>query len=221
MTDAETGQRGYLLTNNPNYLQPFHQGVSNAKNSLNQLQQLIKDNPSQQDRLENISFLRNFTEIDLGMKKAYEYLNSYVVENFKRHDSYYVRNSTLFKEVQEASDKAYKFQKFIRDNDPTEQEMKDKSLAIFQSEGIINARGLDIDTLELLEEIEAYTEPIKDLMNAIATLKEGNGNLSDTVLNQIQIVLKSEGLDKFKLTKEKQDLIKNNEEQEQEETSNE
>ena len=38
--DAETGQRGYLLTQNPKYLEPYHNGIANAKDISNTLMKL-------------------------------------------------------------------------------------------------------------------------------------------------------------------------------------
>jgi len=52
--DSETGQRGYLLTNDVSYLEPYHAGITNAKEALGKLEKLISDNPDQQDRLKSI-----------------------------------------------------------------------------------------------------------------------------------------------------------------------
>ena len=48
LKDAETGQRGYILTLNPSYLEPYETGTLNATNSVELLGALTKDNPSQQ-----------------------------------------------------------------------------------------------------------------------------------------------------------------------------
>ena len=45
LQDAETGQRGYLLTQRANYLQPYYQGVGHAGAALARLQRLSKDEP--------------------------------------------------------------------------------------------------------------------------------------------------------------------------------
>ncbi len=54
MKDAETGQRGYLLTTNSVYLEPYHNGVLTAKESFVKLKALTSDNPSQQHSLNSI-----------------------------------------------------------------------------------------------------------------------------------------------------------------------
>jgi len=51
MKDAETGQRGYLLTASSAYLEPYHNGVLTAKESFIRLKALTSDNPAQQDTL--------------------------------------------------------------------------------------------------------------------------------------------------------------------------
>ncbi len=43
LKDAETGQRGYLLTNRSEYLEPYHNGVINSKKYLNKSKLLILD----------------------------------------------------------------------------------------------------------------------------------------------------------------------------------
>ena len=54
MKDTETGQRGYLLTLDKAYLEPYSSGIINAKSSFQRLQTLTKDNPSQQESLKGI-----------------------------------------------------------------------------------------------------------------------------------------------------------------------
>ncbi len=65
MTDAETGQRGFLLTGNPSYLEPYHFGVLSARKHLDELLKLTADNATQQKRLKGINEL---------MKKKFEEL---------------------------------------------------------------------------------------------------------------------------------------------------
>lgn len=55
MKDAETGQRGYLLTQEVTYLEPYYTGVSKAQRTLEILRELTKDNDRQQVALDHIS----------------------------------------------------------------------------------------------------------------------------------------------------------------------
>ncbi len=57
MTDTETGQRGYLLTGDATYLQPYHSGLLAVEQSLNELIRLTSGNPVQQERLAKIKSL--------------------------------------------------------------------------------------------------------------------------------------------------------------------
>src|SRR3954451_16931775 len=51
MTDAETGQRGYLLTGDPGTLAPYKAATARIEEQLNQVQDLTGDNPRQQQRV--------------------------------------------------------------------------------------------------------------------------------------------------------------------------
>jgi PAS domain S-box-containing protein len=52
LKDAETGQRGYLLTEDPKYLEPYEDALQHVSGSFTQLQELVSDNPEQRARLE-------------------------------------------------------------------------------------------------------------------------------------------------------------------------
>lgn len=57
MRDAETGQRGYLLTGDQKYLEPFFSGVEQSMGELRSLMHLTRDNHNQQQRLLRIDKL--------------------------------------------------------------------------------------------------------------------------------------------------------------------
>ncbi|MBD2082878.1 CHASE3 domain-containing protein [Leptolyngbya sp. FACHB-17] len=52
--DAETGQRGFLLTQKTRYLQPYYDSVRQASRELQDLQSLTRDNPRQQARIQQL-----------------------------------------------------------------------------------------------------------------------------------------------------------------------
>lgn len=52
MKDAETGQRGYLLTGDDAYLEPYKVADSSIYNVVKQLRDLIANNPNQGRRLD-------------------------------------------------------------------------------------------------------------------------------------------------------------------------
>jgi methyl-accepting chemotaxis protein len=55
--DAETGQRGYILTGDESYLAPYHTGVEGLPNVLKELRDLTADDPNQQRRLDQAEAL--------------------------------------------------------------------------------------------------------------------------------------------------------------------
>ena len=51
LKDAETGQRGYLLTGDDNYLDPYNDALRGLAKIVTELRELTSDNPSQQKRI--------------------------------------------------------------------------------------------------------------------------------------------------------------------------
>jgi len=66
LRDAETGQRGYLLTGELAYLQPYEKGAAGVQKQLQKLQYLTEDNPEQQSRLKLIGTLVDRKLSELG-----------------------------------------------------------------------------------------------------------------------------------------------------------
>ncbi len=54
LQDAETGQRGFLITGAPAYLEPYESSVSRIHEQLGRLRELTRDNPLQQQRLDEL-----------------------------------------------------------------------------------------------------------------------------------------------------------------------
>jgi CHASE3 domain sensor protein len=52
LVDAETGQRGYLLTGEESYLEPYHVAIKNIDRTIGNLKNLTSDNPNQQKRIQ-------------------------------------------------------------------------------------------------------------------------------------------------------------------------
>jgi CHASE3 domain sensor protein len=59
MLDTETGMRGFFITGDDAYLQPFEQGRSVVSSDLADLRKLTSDNPGQQKRLEELEATTN------------------------------------------------------------------------------------------------------------------------------------------------------------------
>jgi CHASE3 domain sensor protein len=52
--DAETGQRGYLLTGKARYLEPYRTAIAQMPSRISQLRRSTQDSPQQQDRLRRL-----------------------------------------------------------------------------------------------------------------------------------------------------------------------
>jgi len=67
MKDAETGQRGYLLTNQAKFLEPYKGSYQKATNLVAQVKDLTSDNPEQQ---RNISVIKKILITRLNVLQA-------------------------------------------------------------------------------------------------------------------------------------------------------
>ncbi|MBD2410460.1 hypothetical protein FACHB389_26615 [Nostoc calcicola FACHB-389] len=59
LTNAETGQRGYIITGEQRYLEPYNAAIESLNQKIKELQKLIADNPNQQNRLDMLQPLLN------------------------------------------------------------------------------------------------------------------------------------------------------------------
>jgi len=58
LKDAETGQRGYLYTGDPRYLEPYNNAVAQGYPHITRLAELTADNPRQQERVTRLRTLK-------------------------------------------------------------------------------------------------------------------------------------------------------------------
>lgn len=70
MLDAETGQRGYLLTGNETYLEPYDKAVANVQSNLDALRQLFMDAPPDMQEFGLLSYQisRKLAEMQLSLR---------------------------------------------------------------------------------------------------------------------------------------------------------
>jgi PAS domain S-box-containing protein len=55
LVDVETGQRGYVLTGEPRYLEPYDAGVAGIGEAVTAVRRLTADNPRQQARIDSLA----------------------------------------------------------------------------------------------------------------------------------------------------------------------
>ena len=74
MLDAETGQRGYLLTGDLRYLEPYNRATSQINQNLDTLRQLVSPYPDQMAEFGQISrnVSRKLAEMDLSVRMRKE-----------------------------------------------------------------------------------------------------------------------------------------------------
>lgn len=87
LKDAETGQRGYVITGVEDYLQPYNSAVASIYSMLADLKTLTSDNPNQQRRLDDLKplidgKLAELREtIDLRRNQGFEAAQKVVLTN--------------------------------------------------------------------------------------------------------------------------------------------
>jgi len=85
LVDAETGQRGYLLTGDEAYLQPYRKAIKNLDQVMGQLKVLTADTPNQRKHLQTLEPLIEKklaelqTTIDLRQKEGFAAANQVVL----------------------------------------------------------------------------------------------------------------------------------------------
>jgi PAS domain S-box-containing protein len=73
LKDAETGQRGYLYTGDPSYLEPYNNAVAQGYPHVARLAELTADNPRQQERVARLRALKQQKLDELAQAlKAYD-----------------------------------------------------------------------------------------------------------------------------------------------------
>src|SRR5260221_13524058 len=86
LVDAETGQRGYLLTGEESYLEPYRAAIKNIDQKIGDLKSLTSDNSNQQKRIQILEPLveKKLTElqrtIDLRKNEGLTPANRVVLE---------------------------------------------------------------------------------------------------------------------------------------------
>ncbi len=78
LTNAETGQRGYIITGEQRYLEPYNAAIEVLNQKVKELQRLTADNPNQQNRLDTLQPL--LTERMAVMKDVIELRQSQGLE---------------------------------------------------------------------------------------------------------------------------------------------
>ncbi|MGC4378885.1 CHASE3 domain-containing protein [Fictibacillus sp. Mic-4] len=114
LLDMETGQRGFIITGNKDYLVPYNTAASKWKDEYSQLYDLLSDNPGQQKKLEEIKstiehWINTSGEPTIQLKKANhtEELNRFFKTDIGRRDMDQMRSQfDTFRSKEKALTKA-------------------------------------------------------------------------------------------------------------------
>lgn len=80
--DAETGQRGFLYTEEEKFLEPYDLAIQEIDKSMGLLQHLVRDNPAQLARIEEIKGYSRW-EDKIAMQKLFK-SKKYEIPSFAR-----------------------------------------------------------------------------------------------------------------------------------------
>ncbi|MEY2411440.1 MAG: hypothetical protein QOD84_46, partial [Acidobacteriaceae bacterium] len=100
LSDAETGQRGYLLTGDETYLEPYRAAIKSVDQTVAHLKNLTADNPSQQKRIQELAPLveKKLAEmqstVDLRRNKGIAAAIGLVLEGSGKHAMDQIRTLT-------------------------------------------------------------------------------------------------------------------------------
>ena len=95
--DAETGIRGYVITGDTNYMEPYSNAYTKVVEHLGIVKELTKDNPDQQ---------KNIEELDKEIKMRFDYLNRTI--DFRKKDFEKARESVASGEGKQIQDEIRK-----------------------------------------------------------------------------------------------------------------
>ena len=89
--DAQRGEQGFIITGNPEYLEPYTNSIKDASARLAELKKLTEDNPQQQRRLDlleeqiHIEFSQLKRSIDARQNEGFDAARQVVANNIAQH----------------------------------------------------------------------------------------------------------------------------------------
>jgi len=167
MVDQETGMRGFSVTGEDEFLDPFTKGVTEFTVKIAKLIKTVEDNPAQQERLEKIKLEAGNWKLNVADK----YIE--LRKSIKEGES---SRAELFKLIESGSGK--------RGMDNIRGLVKSSSMSSIQKEGLI----LDMVNMEtglrgfLLNRDEGYLEPFNTGKSHVFELFS-NANISQPIQN--------------------------------------
>lgn len=167
LKDAETGQRGYTLTRNEIFLEPYYNSKKLVKNSFNKISRLCYDSRTQQNNLKKLMSLIN--------KKQNYLARNLILIKKEKYD-----NAILYSNLLESKSIMDSIRAKIAEMIATEKKLLDARQSAYTN--TVNITPLFI-YLTLLFSLFLITTSFVKMNNDLLVLKKSNNQL--TVANQV------------------------------------
>ncbi len=173
---------------------------------------LVKWNTGKQiaEQLNNFKFLENYEIFNKEIFDIYQELKLYARSNYKNVEEYinkYTSGEEFMKSTVEYCNKVNEMQLFIRDHKEDSEAIKLKSTELFGLDTVESSIGLDLEVHDKLQILVNYVEPVKDLFNELNCLTKITTIISYNTESMIKEVIINKGLDKYKVSKEIEELV--------------
>ncbi|WP_170110280.1 CHASE3 domain-containing protein [Flavilitoribacter nigricans] len=193
--NAETGQRGYLLTKETAYLEPFHQGKLDYESFRNDVQEVIKNSPDQLAKLSKLDSLATLKmeELEASIQLAEQGKDSLVLELLKSDAGklYMDDIRTLLRDM--------------LDEETRLLEIREENFRLWRYGSYTLLFLCALLSVYLVVRLYNYVMPFfEELVNARKALHNSNANMSETIA-----VLKAEFNEKENELRQKEQQLKN------------
>ena len=159
--------------------------------------------------LENpkLEFFRGYNVIDQRLYDIYQHLVSTSHEYFDTVSKLSSAREGAEKELLETLLKYADFQQFVEENRGDSKAISEKSEELFKINTITGSNILQFVELNRLKLLEEYAENIYHLFNCICFLTTPEGNVDNSAVSMIRVILREYNLEPFDISEEL--LIKN------------
>jgi len=155
-----------------------------------------------ESRLQKLNYLTNFKDFNEVLSKAYNFLTNYTNKNYNSYLRSSLQKNDQYQKLCTLADNALEIQLYLRKNKDNidKDKLKEKGKELLKNENIEKATVIDENILNLLEELEVYSENIKDLFNNVSFLTRKDASIPDNASRLVDQIIQNEGLDEYTLT---------------------
>ena len=158
------------------------------------------------ERLKSLTFLCNFKEFNEEAYEAYLMLTNYINNNLDSKINAKYRQAdvsdTTVGNFYNNAEKGITFQTWLRDENPSPEQIKEKAKELFNNENITSALVIDESVLDILESLESFATSIGSLFSHISLLTSSDKLIDTHSSRIISQILVNEGLENFSFSEE-------------------